>query len=203
MSDDLHEAIDMGWIEWVRQIIEGGADVNATDRRGVTPLQAAIEHGELDIARFLIEKGADVNERDVRGWTLLALASALGRPDIIELLLSHGAGVNERDDIDDTALHWACTYAHPGAVRLILSHGADANTRNVTGNSPLDMVLQLSPDNPAREEILDLFREYAPGTVMERFCEGIPGMIANSHGALRRDHSRYLWRTILRKVLHA
>jgi hypothetical protein len=36
------------------------------------------------------------------------------------------------------------------------------------------MVLQLSPENPAREEILDLFREYAPETVMEGFCGG-PG----------------------------
>jgi ankyrin repeat protein len=146
MTEDLHDAIEMGWIEWVRQLIEGGADVNAADRRGVTPLHAAIEHGELDIARLLIETGADVNERD---------------------------------DIDDTALHWACTYARPKAVRLLFSHGGDANTRNMTGSTPLDMVLQLSPDNPAREEILDLFREYAPEAVLEKFCEG-PSVVSHN-----------------------
>jgi len=32
--------------------------------------------------------------------------------------------------------------------------------------------MSLPPDNPAREEIIELFREYAPSLVMKTWCTG-------------------------------
>ena len=42
-------------------LIEKGADVNAADLNGRTPLQSAVDSGNLEIAQLLIEKGAAIN----------------------------------------------------------------------------------------------------------------------------------------------
>lgn len=52
----------------------------------------------------------------------------------------------------------------------------DVNVEDDNSITPLDLVLALNlkPDNPAREEIIDLFREYAPELVLEQFCTQEP-----------------------------
>jgi hypothetical protein len=50
------------------------------------------------------------------------------------------------------------------------TRGLDVNIRDNWGKSPLDLALRLSTSSPAREEILDLFREHVPELVMEKFC---------------------------------
>ena len=46
------------------ELLEAGADVNARDRGGYTPLQEACSYGHTKIARFLLEHGADPNVRE-------------------------------------------------------------------------------------------------------------------------------------------
>src|SRR6266850_2782251 len=67
----------------VRFLLEQGADVNACDYYGFTPLHLASRNGMLEVARLLVEHGADINAEDNEGMTPLKVAS--GR-DIEELL---------------------------------------------------------------------------------------------------------------------
>ena len=59
-----HEAI-------VSLLLEKGADVNAKNNDGWTPLHWASENGHEAIVSLLLEKGADVNAKDNDGETPL------------------------------------------------------------------------------------------------------------------------------------
>jgi ankyrin repeat protein len=52
----------------VKELLEKGADANARDRDGLTPLHYAAKHGHADVVKLLIEKGANVNIRSESGF---------------------------------------------------------------------------------------------------------------------------------------
>jgi ankyrin repeat protein len=68
-----------------------GADVNAKDSDGKTPLYRAAEHGTRDLAEVLIAKGADVSTRGPFGLTPLQVAKWRRHTSFVALLKQHGA----------------------------------------------------------------------------------------------------------------
>lgn len=62
----------------MKRLIERGADVNAVNDGGWTPLHHAIEKGHENVVRMLIGAGANVNVRQNDGWTPLHQAVASG-----------------------------------------------------------------------------------------------------------------------------
>ncbi len=46
------------------ELLEAGADVNAKDKNGTTPLHEACSYGHTEIARFLLDHGADPNVKE-------------------------------------------------------------------------------------------------------------------------------------------
>ena len=96
----IHDAVEKGNIEAVKQAIADGADVHATDWMGDTPLHAAASYGHKEIVELLIAKGANVNAMNGAGQTPLHYAGIDGRKEIAELLIAAGADVNT-----DTFIH--------------------------------------------------------------------------------------------------
>ncbi|MGZ8982508.1 MAG: ankyrin repeat domain-containing protein [Methylotenera sp.] len=77
-------------------LLNAGADVNARDRIGLTPLLLACgksSQGYKEIAEMLIKKGANINVRDRLGYTPLLLSLSGGVAGIAELLIERGADV--------------------------------------------------------------------------------------------------------------
>ncbi|MEM2677506.1 MAG: ankyrin repeat domain-containing protein, partial [Thermofilaceae archaeon] len=72
---ELHKAAEEGDLQRVKKLVENGANVNAKDEYGSTPLYLAVLNGHLELARFLVEKGANVNAKDIVGWTPLHIAA--------------------------------------------------------------------------------------------------------------------------------
>ena len=103
-----------GCVECAKALASLGADVNATDQDGITPVLSAIINGHFDVAGALLDKGADPNLADETGRTPLYAAvdantmPASNRPapkvvenamsglDLIAALLDHGADPNAR-----------------------------------------------------------------------------------------------------------
>ena len=88
VDDDLLRAAERGSVEDVSRLLADGADANARNVYGNTPLQAAAAQGHKGIAQLLIAKGADVNAKDSDGDTSLHDAVTGGHKDIAELLIA-------------------------------------------------------------------------------------------------------------------
>jgi ankyrin repeat protein len=70
----------------VKSLLAHGADVNARQQGGYTPLQEAAANGYMEIARLLLEHGADPAAANDDGATALKLAQDKGHVEIAELL---------------------------------------------------------------------------------------------------------------------
>ncbi len=80
----------------VTLLIESGADLNATDDMGNTPLHMAA-FGETEIVKLLLEQGADVNAVNDAGETPLHKAVQYPEYEIVRELLRHGADKNRHN----------------------------------------------------------------------------------------------------------
>ena len=84
--------------EVVKSLLKQGADVNAAQGDGTTPLHWAARRGDVELAQMLIYAGANVRATTrLGGWTPLLMAAQLGHPKMIETLLNAGLG-SENDD---------------------------------------------------------------------------------------------------------
>ena len=86
----IHDAVEKGKIEAVKQHLAAGTDVNARDDYGRTPLHGVTTK---EIAELLIAKGADANAAMKNGRTALDMTKR--HPEIAELLRKHGGKTGE------------------------------------------------------------------------------------------------------------
>lgn len=126
--------------EDVQAAIEKGADVNARDEHGMTPLMyAALSSLYPGVIFTLIRAGADMNARDVNTATLLMLAAEGNGPEMITALVDAGLDVNAQDKDGWTALMFAAvTTQRPVVVTTLLQKGASAKMRDKAGYTALD-----------------------------------------------------------------
>jgi len=127
------------YVALARLLIEHGADVNAKDRQGGTPLHRAASGGQVSLIDVLIEKGARVNATTAVGGTPLHSAARAGRLDAVRRLLAKGADVNARSARQRTPLHWAVEAGKREVARLLLTQGADVNAKDREGMTPADL----------------------------------------------------------------
>ena len=86
----IHFAARKGNIEAIKQHLAAGADVNAKNWLGSTPMHKAAANGHKEIAELLIAEGANVNAKGTGGRTPLNTAIIFGRKEIEDLLRKHG-----------------------------------------------------------------------------------------------------------------
>ncbi len=82
------ETPDSDTLEVAELLLGAGADPNARDKNGQTPLMYAAENGDLAMIRWLLEHGADPAVKDDLGETALDSADGYTYLDEIKQLLS-------------------------------------------------------------------------------------------------------------------
>ena len=90
----LFEAVKANDVSKVNEAIEAGANLNAKDSAGWTPLMLAAWNGYRETVQALIDDGADVNALSTAGSTALKLATLKGHGEIVTLLKENKATGN-------------------------------------------------------------------------------------------------------------
>jgi len=131
----LHRAIGANEpLPKVDALVKAGADVNARNRYGVTPLSLAAGHGNASVVDLLLKSGANAKAADAaltEGRTVLMLAARTGNVDAIKALVTAGSNVNASETrTGTTALMWAAVENRAGAVRALVAAGANVNVRS-------------------------------------------------------------------------
>jgi ankyrin repeat protein len=145
LNTELFTAVDEDDLGAVIRLLIAGAQLNAIDRTGMTPLMQAALRGEPDIVRLLLNKGAQVNAMDIFGVTALMQAAWAGHAGIVEMLVAHGADPNLQSTEQTpklrtsgvSALMAACMNGNVGVVKFLLAENVNVDQRDTQGQSAL------------------------------------------------------------------
>ena len=145
----LHLAAFRGKLEITRMLLDHGANTNAKNENGDTPLHRVSlsryypEEVGVSITRLLLGRGVDVHAIDKYENTALHCAAFRARPGITTVLLDHGANTNAKNKDGETPLHRVSqdkdSSKHDGVsvTRLLLERGVDVHAMDKSGNTAL------------------------------------------------------------------
>ncbi|MGC9119596.1 MAG: ankyrin repeat domain-containing protein, partial [Thermoproteus sp.] len=156
----LHAAARLCDVELIQQLLDGGANIDARDKHGRTPLYYAVESRCLDAVLLLLQRGAlpsssdlepavrrnDVallsvllkaNPEAARGAGPLHVAAAANAVESAALLIAYGADINARGRNNKTPLHVAMLHCNTEIVELLLRYGASIKARDRFDRTPV------------------------------------------------------------------
>ena len=103
--------------QWRWGLLEAGANLEAQNEDGATPLHLAAYDGTLAVVTALLEAGANLEARTKDGVTPLHLAAAFNEnPAVVTALLEAGANLEARNEYGATPLHLAAFNENPAVA---------------------------------------------------------------------------------------
>ena len=117
----------------VRTLIAQGADVNAAEGDGSTPLHWSAANGDMTITEALLKAGARVTAATrIGGMSPLFMAAKNGSAEVVAALLQAGAEAREANSNGTTVLMMAAAAGSAPAVTMLLDRGADPDAKEST-----------------------------------------------------------------------
>lgn len=127
LEEELHSAttaLDSTRIEY---LLKRGADINAKNAEGQTPLMTAAQNADLSVINGLLAYNANPNSQDNDGWTAAMHAVRSNDPKIFRLLGKYKADFNLLNNDDMTALALAVFENKANAAVAMLDNNANPN----------------------------------------------------------------------------
>jgi cytohesin len=155
----LHHAVECAaGAEIVRLLLDAGADADASNKKGQTPLDAAAHWGRYGEAKVLLERGAKISPERVAanlhtallngnaelvqlaagyGYSASgpAMDAGLGRLEELEQQLAADPGLINRSQFGGPLLCYAAANGQRDVVRLLLRQGADIEAQAWCGGA--------------------------------------------------------------------
>ncbi|XP_067928929.1 serine/threonine-protein phosphatase 6 regulatory ankyrin repeat subunit B-like [Watersipora subatra] len=139
----LHMAAEVGQMVVCNTLLKLGADPNATDEGGQTPLHLAAENDHSDVIKLFLKHKPDlVTMANTKGMTYAHIAASKGSVGVIRELMRFNRTVictAKNSTNASTSLHLAAEGGHDDVVQVLLSAGADPLQENLDGMTPLHL----------------------------------------------------------------
>lgn len=138
----LHTAAEMGDRDQVKFLIENGAELNAQDIFGKTPLHQSVKRSENveSVISDLVGAGADINAKDNNGNTPLKSAVYEGSIKAVKTLLQKGADPTIKNTLGQSPLHEAAYFGKTELLQVMLEAKPEAvNQTDPDGSTPLHL----------------------------------------------------------------
>ena len=175
----LRQAAAAGDAQAVRDLLRRGANIEARDDRGRSPLLLATHAAAIEAARVLIEAGADVNAMDDISDSPYLYAGAEGPLEILRMTLEHGADLASVNRYGGTALIPAAHHGHVDIVRELLGTGIDIDHVNYLGWTALLEAVILGDGGRRQQDVVRIL-----------LTRGADPTIADRDGGTALQHAR-------------
>jgi ankyrin repeat protein len=176
-DQELLDAAKRGDVAAVQAQLKAGADPNAAQGDGLTPLHFAAQKGSLEMTRILLAARASVSAKTRLGdYTPLHLAAGGGHTAVVGVLIDAGADVNALTSYTGvTPLHLAAkAVGGETVVKTLIERGAAVNVRETAaGQTPLMFAAAAGRTGSVREllrggadaklstEVMDVLKQLA------------------------------------------
>ena len=129
-------------IEVVQTIIDYGADVNATNKKGQTALTLACIKKHESAIDVLLNACADLTITDDTFGNTCLLTGVWNEcsVEVVQAIIDHGADVNVTNKNNETALMLACQNRNQGIIKTLLNAAANIKTVDSFGLSCLHYI---------------------------------------------------------------
>jgi len=145
----LHVAAQMGYASVIREMVNKGASINATNKNNETPIFSALKADSYNVIRVLLALSNNplsyISKRDFLGNTSLHIAVKMKAYNSAKLLLSTAQGshpfVNLTNQTGSAALHEAASLGDETLIKLLLAYNADITAQDNSGKSALSRAI--------------------------------------------------------------
>ena len=131
---------------YISPLLDAGADINARDNKGITPLDhACMEDNSDTTIGYLIQRGADTNLTDFDGLSPVFTAIQWEHASYVEILLEAGADCCVTTADGSNILHFVAHWGNIEIMQALLKwrrrlKDLDVNLKDKDGDTPLDRV---------------------------------------------------------------
>lgn len=136
LNENLFAAIRENNLQGVASLVSQGADVNAKNKLGFTPLMFS---SDAEIAAYLIKKGAVIDAETANGLNALLMNTTYGTKPMVAVLVEAGADINRVGQFGMTPIMRACSFSKFDSVVYLAAKGANVNYEQKDGNTALMM----------------------------------------------------------------
>jgi ankyrin repeat protein len=152
----LHAAAAKGDATEVARLAAAGADADARDGHGRTPLMVAAHRRHIGVARALIHAKADLDLLDAQAYDVITIAAVIDDVEMVKLAIA--AGGNARaitSPYKGTALIAAAHLGHAEVVAALIAGKAPLDHVNNLGWTALIEAIVLGDGGPRHQATVD------------------------------------------------
>ena len=179
----LHLAAWSGDDAKVKALIAKGADLDARDAYGRTPLQVATYARQRDAISLLAKAGAKLDLFENDRYDAITIAAVADDPQTVSLLLSLGAKAGQTTSrYDGTALIAAAHLGHDEVVRILIRGGAPLDHVNNLHWTALIESIVLGDGGPRHQRTLAALVDAGANTQLADRQGNTPLQLAKARG---------------------
>mgnify|MGYP001006326205 CR=1 FL=1 len=118
-------------------LLDHGADPNARDRYGDTPLHTAVSMDNHEAVKLLISRKASATAKNSRGDTPFHTAVRIENSKSLDLLIKARTGINDKNNDGDTPLKLSISAGRFENFSKLADAGADLDVKYGTDGEPV------------------------------------------------------------------